>query len=221
MDCIGKNIHPIVGVVRKIAMKKTHHRLSAILAGNLFLLLALAPGACAQAAPAADPKLPLRAVLVLTPEFCATVFKQGSAWTTGRETFEVGKTACTELEPALKPIFASLTVTAALPVSGDAQIVLIPKFANAHATDSAFAFSNREMDVFLEWTVKDAAGKTIWLQTVQGSSKHHMGNTFTHQHDVNLVARDSVANAAAQSGAAIEAAPEIRQLVPTGPNSVR
>lgn len=169
----------------------------------------------------AGAKLPLNAVLVLTPEFCATKFKQGSMWTTGRETFAVGKMACIDLEPALKPAFVNLTVAAAPPTSGDAQLVLIPKFANTHATTSAFAFSNREMDVFLEWTVKDAAGKTIWLQTIQGSSKHHMGNMFTHAHNVNLIVKDSVKDVAAQSAAKMEAAAELRKLVPDKASSVK
>ncbi|HWG17717.1 MAG TPA: hypothetical protein VN678_07635 [Acidobacteriaceae bacterium] len=156
-------------------------------------------------------KLPFNAVLVLTPEFCATTFKQGSAWTTGRETFQVGKTACSELPTALKDAFTSVTVASAVPASSDAPLVLIPKFVNGHASTSALAFSNREMDVFLEWTVKDASGKTIWLQTVQGTSKHHEGNVFTHSHDVTLLARDSVKDVAAQSAAKMEAAPELRR----------
>jgi hypothetical protein len=190
------------------------------LAGCLVLPLS-GPALRAQAAttPAVVAKLPLNAVLILTPEFCATEFKQGSVWTTGRDTLAVGKTACTELEPALKTAFANLTVVPTLPASGDAQLVLIPKFANAHATTAAFAFSNREMDVFLELTVKDAAGKTVWLQTVQGTSKHHMGNAFTHAHDVKLIVTDSVKDAANQSVIKMDAAPELRKLVPESASS--
>jgi hypothetical protein len=166
----------------------------------------------AQQAPAAGTPLSLHAVLVLTPDFCATQFKQGSMWTTGREKLEVGKAACADLPNALKPVFAGVTVATAPPTSGNAQVVLIPKFANAHATASAWAFANREMDVFLTWTVTDGAGKTIWLHTVQGKSKHHMGNAFTHYHDVNLIVRDSVKDAVAQSASSMEAAPELRKL---------
>ena len=180
----------------------------------VFPLCLSATQAQVAAAPATEAKLPLNAVLVLTPEFCATEFKQGSVWTTGRETFTVGKMACADLEPALKSAFAGLTVSSTPPTSGDAQVVLIPKFADTHATTSTFAFANREMDVLLEWTVKDAAGKTIWLQTVQGSSKHHMGNMFTHAHDVKLIVRDSVEDVAEQSAAKMDAAAELRRLVP-------
>jgi len=204
-------------------MTKIRKSLFAAFVGCLVLIPACVPAvrAQAQAATSADAKLPLNAVLVLTPEFCATEFKQGSFWTTGRETFAVGKMACTELEPALKAAFGNLTVAPVPPTSGDAQLVLVPKFANAHATTSAFAFSNREMDVFLEWTVKDAAGKTIWLQTVQGSSKHHMGNVFTHGHDVKLIVKDSVKDVAVQSAAKMAAATELRKLVPDRAGSVK
>lgn len=201
-------------------MTTTRKYLLAAFVGYVAPLLAFGPAMRAQVpAPiSADAKLPLTAVLVLTPEFCATQFKQGSVWTTGRENFAVGKMACAELESALKPAFGNLTVAPAPPTSGDVQLILIPKFADAHATTSSFAFSNREMDVFLEWTVKDAAGKTLWLQTVQGSSKHHMGNMFTHGHDVKLIVRDSVQDVAAQSAAKMETAAELRKLVPEKAN---
>lgn len=193
-------------------MTKARQTLFAALSGCLILAPASIRAVQPQSAPAAGAKLPLNAVLVLTPQFCATKFKQGSFWTTGRETYQVGKMACAELAPALMPAFAKLTVASAPPANGDAQLVLIPNFANAHATTAVFAFSNREMDVLLQWTAKAADGKIVWLQTVQGKSKHHMGNLFTHAHDVTLVARDSVKDAAAQSVIKMEAAPELRKL---------
>src|ERR1700728_3308980 len=97
-----------------------------------------------QTAPVASDKLPLNAVLVLTPDFCATRFTQGSFWTTGKETFEVGKEGCARLEPALKSVFLTLSVATAPPASGNAQVILTPKFVSGHATTAALAFSNRE-----------------------------------------------------------------------------
>jgi hypothetical protein len=168
-----------------------------------------------QTAPPSDTKLPLKAVLVLTPEFCATKPSKGS-WATIKEKFEVGKVACTELEPALKEVFSSLTVMTALPAgeAKDAQVVLIPRFVDVAANTTIGAFSNREMDVFLEWTIKDMSGKTVWLETVEGSSKHHMGNMFTHSKNVKLIATDSVKNAASESAKKMSSAPELRKLGP-------
>jgi hypothetical protein len=164
-----------------------------------------------QTKPPDNAPLELKATLVLTPEFCATQTKKGS-FATGKETFDVGKAACSELEPALKGVFSSLTRVAATPESGEAQVVLVPKFGDVDATKTVGAFSNREMVVLLEWTVKDKSGKTVWLETVQGSSKHHMGNAFTHGKNVKLIVEDSVKDAAQQSAIKMSSSPELRKL---------
>lgn len=153
----------------------------------------------------------LRAALLVTPEFCDTKFKKGS-WATIKETFEVGKIACAELEPALAQVFSSVTPVTAIPSSGDTQVVLIPRFVDVGATTTMSAFSNREMDVFLEWTVKDMSGKTVWIETVQGSSRHHMGNVFTHSKNVKLIVRDSIKDAAEQSASKMADSVELRKL---------
>jgi hypothetical protein len=165
----------------------------------------------AQTATAPDTKLALRAALVTTPEFCDTTFKKGSSATI-KETFEVGKIACAELAPALEKAFSSLTVVTEPPSSGDAQVVLLPRFVDVAANTTMGAFSNREMDVILEWTVKDVSGKTVWIETVQGSSKHHMGNMFTHGKNVKLIVRDSIKDAAEQSASKMAASAALRKL---------
>ena len=180
-----------------------------------FLLAVVPVTATAQTAAsldaASDTKLPLRAVLVLTPEFCATKISKGS-WATIKENFEVGKIACVELEPALGRVFSSLTPVTAPPSSGDAQVVLFPRFVDVAANTTMYAFSNREMDVFLEWTVKDMSGKTLWIETVEGSSQHHMGNLFTHSKNVKLIVRDSIKDAAELSARKMSASPELRKI---------
>jgi hypothetical protein len=165
----------------------------------------------AQTVSPSDTKLALRAALVVTPEFCETKFKKGS-WATIKETFEVGKIACAELEPALGRIFSSLTRVTEPPSSGDTQVVLTPRFVDVGATTTIGAFSNRELDVFLEWTAKDMAGKTVWIETVQGSSKHHMGNMFTHGKNLKLIVTDSVKDAAEQSASKMSASAELHKL---------
>lgn len=163
-----------------------------------------------------DTMLRLKAALVLTPDFCATKTKKGS-FVSGKETFEIGKAACAELEPALKGVFSSLTRTEAPPSPEEAQVVLLPKFGDLEATKTLGAFSDREMIVLLEWTVKDRSGKTVWIETVQGSSKHHMGNTFTHGKNVKLIVEDSVKDAAEQSASKMSSSPELRKLAQQAP----
>ena len=170
----------------------------------------------AQTKSPADTTLTLKAALVLTPEFCATKTKQGS-FASGKETFEIGKVACAELEPALKGVFSSLTRIMAPPSPEGTQVVLLPKFGEVEATKTLGAFSDREMIVLLEWTVKDRSGKTVWIETVQGSAKHHMGNTFTHGKNVKLIVEDSVKDAAEQSASKMSSSPELRKLAQQAP----
>jgi hypothetical protein len=155
---------------------------------------------------------------VLTPEFCATeITHNGHSFYGGH--FKAGKAACTELEPALKVAFSSLTVTSTLPTSGDAQLVLVPRFADGAVVLESYPFSFRRVDVLLEWRVKDSSGKTLWLETVRGIATHDAWA----KHDgpePNLSGRDifrtmietSVKDAATQSASKICAAPELLKI---------
>jgi hypothetical protein len=190
-------------------MFPTHYQLAQRLGFAILLSIASVNAAEPSASPP-DAKLRLRATLVLTPEFCATKISKGS-WATMKETFEVGKVACADLQPALETVFTTVTVVAATPSDG-AQILLIPRFVDAGANVPMTAFSNREMDVFLEWTAKDMSGKTVWIETVQGSAKHHVGNVFTHSKNLKLIVKDSVDDAAAQSANKMSTSPELRKF---------
>jgi hypothetical protein len=161
----------------------------------------------------ASGKLPLKAALVLTPEFCATKIKpKGSAMTKEWGSFDFGKAACTELEPALQGVFSSLTRVATLPSPEEAQLILIPRIADVNATTATMAFSDREMVIMLEWTAKDSSGKTVWIETVQGSAKHHMGNLFTFKKNQTLIVTDSMKAAAAESANKMSSSPELHKL---------
>lgn len=169
------------------------------------LLLTLSVMAQNQTPPAPQ-RLSLTAALVLTPEFCATVNKKKS------EKFPVGKAACTELEPVLKGIFTSLTRVDDSSKAGDAQVVLEPKFADVGATQKAFAFSNRELVVLVEWTVRDQSGKAVWIETAQGSATRHIGNLYTHGSNLKHIVKDSVQDMAEQSAAKMSSSPELLKL---------
>lgn len=181
------------------------YRLS--LAPSLFLMLVLTIHVPVRGqAPAAPSKLSLTAALVLTPEFCATVSKKGN------EKFPVGKAACNELEPTLRGVFTSLVRVDDSTKAGQAQVVLEPRFSDVGATQKAFAFSSRELTVLVDWTVRDQTGRSIWIETVQGSAKHHIGNAFTYGNDLKHVVEDSVQDMANQTAAKVLAAPQLLKL---------
>lgn len=181
----------------------------------LFVLVALIPPASCtrvygQTPPSANQRLLLNAALVLTPEFCASKIEKQHAKL--RDTFDVGRAACAELEPALRNIFSNLTRVGADPTSGDAQVVLLPKFVNTSATMGKSAFSSREMVLLLEWTVKDRSGKTVWLETVQGSARHSMGNAFTMNKNLDRMVQDAMKDAAEQSASKMCSSQELQKV---------
>jgi hypothetical protein len=154
-----------------------------------------------------DTKLPLRAVLVLTPEFCGTT----EAIVMPKATLEVGQAACAELEPALKSIFPNLTRVAEAGSSGDAEIVLLPRFANIGETTPAKpGAQDRELYIWLEWTLKDRSGKTVWIETVQSSGRHRIAVKV--KKDTRAIVAESVKHVAEESVNKISSAPELRQF---------
>src|SRR5436309_1483498 len=93
-----------------------------------------------QTTSTADARLSLKAALLLTPEFCATIVKEKFGNGLG-ETLEVGKAACAELEPALKVAFSGLARVIAAPFPEDAQVVLLPRVVDVRGTQPR-VFSN-------------------------------------------------------------------------------
>jgi hypothetical protein len=68
-------------------------------------------------------KLPLKAVMILTQEFCESNSSKGSYWKTGKTVYFTGKVFCRAAEPALKGTFTSLTRTSDVSLAGDVQLV--------------------------------------------------------------------------------------------------
>jgi hypothetical protein len=161
--------------------------------------------------------LGLRAILVLTPEFCATTIKQGNKFWTGVEQFEVGTSACAELEPSLQGVFRQLNRVAAPPAAGTGELVLVPRLVGASATRptgvTIFNKPKKDLLVTLEWTLKDSAGNTVWFQTVQGTAtvKGRANGTLSKK-DMKILVDEAVADAAKQSAVKMESAPELRKL---------
>src|ERR1700723_3102930 len=182
-------------------MSTARRCLSLVLCGSPLLTLSMM---AQNQTPPAPQKLSLTAALVLTPEFCATVNKKGG------EKFPVGKTACTELEPALRGIFTSLTRVDDSARAGDAQVVLEPKFADVSGARTSF--NGRDLTVLVDWTVRDQSGKAVWIETVQGSAKSHMENAFTRNSNLKHLVENSVENMADQPAPKMSAAPELLKL---------
>jgi hypothetical protein len=88
--------------------------------------------------------------------------------------------------------------------------VLEPKFADVSGARTSF--NGRDLTVLVDWTVRDQSGKAVWIETVQGSAKSHMGNAFTRNSNLKHLVENSVENMADQSAAKMSAAPELLKL---------
>jgi len=195
-------------------MSVIHH--SSVTLSMLSALMLLAAVRTPQTS-SGDSKLALRAALVLTPEFCSTEIKQGDKVWTGVEKFEVGPAACAELEPALQAVFRQVNRVAASPASDAADVVILPRVVSASATRrigiTIFNKPKKDLLVALELTVKDPAGKTVWLQTVEGTgtAKGRANGTLSKK-DMKILVDAAVADAATQSAAKMSSAPELQKL---------
>lgn len=186
---------------------RSHIRLTALLL--FFTCVSIMAGA--QVAPTVE-RIPLKAGLILTPEFCASRIAHGMA-EDEKVGIEIGKVACVELEPALRDVFTSITPISDPKNSGDVQLILTPKFVDAgELMEGLTSFSNYELDIFLQWTATDPSGKTIWLDTVQGSARHHIGNLFTARKNRRLNISDAVKDTAVKSASKMLASVELRKF---------
>lgn len=179
---------------------------------ELFLVVTTMPDgrALAQSSSAQVTQLALPVILVESPDFCATKMPKG-----GR--VEVGKIACTELEPALRQVFSRLTVATEPPKINDAQLVLIPTFVDLAATTGLTAFSDRQLDVYIQWAAKNASGQTVWLETVQGSATHRAGTIFSYNKNFKLMLNQAIKDLASHSADKMSASPELRRLSEQAP----
>jgi hypothetical protein len=159
-------------------------------------------------------KLPLKAALVLTPDFCTSRVTHGVP-KDPKVGIEAGKVACVDFEPALKEVFTTLSTISSPKDAGDAQVILTPRFVDAGVTTGLTAFSNCELTLFLEWTAQDAFGRTIWLDTVQGSAKHHAGTLFTYKKNAKLIIDYAVQDVAVQSARKMSSSAELRKYTPS------
>jgi len=130
-----------------------------------------------------------------------------------KDVLNVGKAACPQLQAELGIIFPDLTRVerASAPGTSAAQIILIPKFGEINATQPMLPSSQRKLVITLEWTIKDSRGRTIWLQTVQGSSEHKQGWVITTKRMTGLV-EAAIDDLAKDSAIRMSSAPELQNL---------
>jgi hypothetical protein len=187
-----------------------------------FALSALLMPVRAQVASPPESTIALKAALVLAPEFCA---KQPALprWMAGKVDVPVGEASCEEFRLSLKRVFPSLSFVTDASSIWDAQIVLIPRFVDVSLTQpyQLIHAVDQEMLVVMEWTIKDKSGKTIWIETVQGSASHKVSGLKNEQQDnPRLLAQAALHEVAWQTEKAMLASPELRKYAQQNASNV-
>ncbi|MCC5828652.1 MAG: hypothetical protein JJU36_04320 [Phycisphaeraceae bacterium] len=63
----------------------------------------------------------------------------------------------------------------------EADGILTPDVVGMEQATSIWAFEAVDTSIDLLWTLKDPDGNTLWAKTIRGTSRHHLGNAFTHR----------------------------------------
>lgn len=121
-----------------------------------------------------------------------------------------------ELVPSLQDVFSSITQVDSALSAGDAQITLLPRIIKIGETYpmqwNAYGWgqTKAELVILLEWTVKDKAGNTVWIETVEGSSRRKVVKIYPKTGDILL--ENAVEDVIAQTKSKMFYSPELRKL---------
>lgn len=189
-------------------MSKIRLSLSPLLVLSAFAFSVGYMPACGQTASAPAAKLGLNAVLVLTPDFCATKTK------TANGTFEVGKAACAELEPALKAVFNRLAVRADSTLQTGEQVALRPTAFDVTFGTSPTSRLESEVTVDLEWTGTVQSGRVVWIDKVEGSAHHRAASAFNVRKVATEMMEDAIKDACSRSANLMSQSAELHKLTP-------
>lgn len=94
-----------------------------------------------------------------------------------------------------------------LPANQTVAAILTPKVAYVNRTMGATSFGESVVDIKVEWTLKDAGGNTIWVDTINGQSSGSTGWS-----NPKTVLKKALEDLLTKSQEAISSAPAIRQF---------
>ena len=97
------------------------------------------------------------------------------------------------------------------PAGAPAAGTLSVKVISISQAIQVWAWEPMEMIITLEWELKDAGGKTVWVATVQGKGKGDEGTFFSFEDETNKRAKLACDDLFNQSYKIFLASPEIRK----------
>ncbi len=126
----------------------------------------------------------------------------------------LGAVLSEQAESMSRKLFTGLIVAKSAadgaPTKSDA--ILSPKPVAIERTLGATAFSDSVLTVVLEWTMKDANGRPVWVDATKGHGVAKSGNAFTHSSNATDQIGALVKDLFLKSYRLISGAKEIRAL---------
>lgn len=162
-----------------------------------------------SAYPAGEP-MPLTVSLRLSPEFKGYTWKKNILG--DNFVLPLGPTLCENSDAMARRLFRSV-----VPEGGVADATLTPRVVAVERTMGTWAFGEASTLISVEWTLADAAGSPVWVQTVDGVGTALNGNLFTHHEESRKQVQGAVDALFLTTYQQIAAAPEVRGLRPNGP----
>jgi hypothetical protein len=108
-------------------------------------------------------KVPLKVELFLSDELRAAGWQQKGLQASGNYRLVLGDALAFNSEHVAREIFAAVVVTGGSEGPGQAGLraALIPRFVNVERYGNT-------LTLLLEWTLQDADGNTVWVDTIKG-----------------------------------------------------
>ena len=108
----------------------------------------------------------------------------------GKYEMPLGKVLSRYTEITAQKLFTSVVVTndRAGPASSGAQAILRARPVAIERTRGATAFGISKLSVLLEWSMQDAEGQLLWVDTIHGLGEANSGNPYTYSSN----ARDQI-----------------------------
>jgi len=108
-------------------------------------------------------KVPLKVELFLSDELRAAEWQQKGLQARGNYRLVLGDALAFNSEHVAREVFAAVVVTGGSEGPGQAGLraALIPRFVNAEQYGNT-------LTVLLEWTLQDADGNIVWVDTIKG-----------------------------------------------------
>lgn len=127
---------------------------------------------------------------------------------------ELGPALARNAENTAREAFSSVTVSNAETgsIADGMDAVLRPRVVLLERSIGATAFGEQVTTLALEWSLMDAGGELIWIETVRGEGRATSGNIFTHRANTREAMDLLLADLFSRSYQAIVSSSEVRQF---------